>query len=244
MTSITGFRVACVVTVSGLLACTTTTTKYIEVPDEVPVKDAGAAFDSQPPGDSGLGILTFRPETIYSGYDGVHTFQVPTAVYDADSDLQITASDPSALDIVAKTLVDPNKNGTPDNGKYFFVTVKKPGTFKLTATSKGHTAEATLTASAYTPDRWDVGAARYKTGEAGDPPCTDCHVNGKAIDHSPAALATVTDEKIGFTITSGIAPGGYAIKIDNVATHKWHVTDPEKLGLITYLRALEPRGFQ
>jgi mono/diheme cytochrome c family protein len=124
------------------------------------------------------------------------------------------------------------------------VTVKKAGTIKLTAKSNGKSAESTITVAQYSTSRWTAGETRYKNGSGGDPPCTDCHVNGKAIDHSPAALATATDEKIAVVITTGISTSGFPIKIDNQPGHKWNVTDEERDGLVTYLRSLEPRGFK
>ena len=230
---------------AGVFACSSTQTTYVDEPeDEQPgVKDAG--FDTKPSGDTGLGILTFMPEKSYSGFDGTHAFVVPVAVYDSGDDLQVTADDPSAVEIVPKKLTNPVRpDGTTDNGKYFFVTVKKAGTITLTATSGGKTAESSITVAEYTTDRWAAGEARYKNGSGGEPACTECHVNGQAIDHSPAALATATDEKIAVVITTGISTSGFPIKIDNEPGHRWTVTDEELDGLVTYLRSLEPRGFK
>ncbi|MBX3216785.1 MAG: hypothetical protein KF850_32420 [Labilithrix sp.] len=228
---------------AGVFACSTTETSYIEE-DEPDTFDAG--FDTQPSAESGLGVLTFMPERSYSGYDGTHRFIVPVAVYDSADDLDVTVDDPAAAEIVAKKLTNPVRtDGTTDNGKYFFVTVKKPGTITLTATSQGKSATSTITVASYEPSRWAAGETRYENGGSGDPPCTDCHVNGSAIDHSPAALATADDEKIAVVITTGISTSGFPIKIDNQAGgHQWTVTDAERDGLVTYLRSLEPKGFK
>ncbi len=229
---------------AGVFACSSTQTTYVDEPDEEPgVKDAG--FDTKPSAESGLGILTFMPERSYSGFDGTHDFVVPVAVYDSGDDLKVTASDPSAVEIVPKKLTNPVRpDGTTDNGKYFFVNVKKAGTVTLIASSNGKTAESTITVTEYSTARWAAGEARYKNGSGGEPACTDCHVNGEAIDHSPAALATATDEKIAVVITTGISTSGFPIKIDNEPGHKWTVTEEERDGLVTYLRSLEPRGFK
>jgi hypothetical protein len=229
---------------AGVFACSSTQTTYLDEPEGTEEKkDAG--FDSRPAADSGLGILTFMPETSFSGFDGTHTFIVPLAVYDSADDLKLTADDPSAVEIVPKILAKPvREDGTTDSGKYFFVTVKKAGTIKLSATSQGKVVESTITVTEYAADRWAAGEARYKNGGSGDPPCTDCHVNGQAIDHSPAALATATDEKIAVVITTGISTSGFPIKINGVPGHQWNVTPEERDGLVTYLRSLEPRGFK
>ena len=229
---------------AGVFACSSTQTTYVDEPDDEPgVKDAG--FDSKPSTDSGLGILTFMPETSYSGHDGTHDFIVPVAVYDSGDDLTVTADDPSAAEVVPKQLTNPVRpDGTTDNGKYFFVTVKKPGTITLTASSGGKSVQSTITVTEYSTARWAAGEARYKNGSGGEPACTECHVNGQAIDHSPAALATATDEKIAVVITTGISTSGFPIKINNEPGHRWTVTDEERDGLVTYLRSLEPRGFK
>src|SRR5688572_4940244 len=83
-------------------ACSSTTTSYVDEPEEPGVSDAG--FDSQPSPDSGLGVLTFMPEESFSGFDGTHAFKVPVAVYDSADDLQVTATDPSAAEIVPTKL--------------------------------------------------------------------------------------------------------------------------------------------
>jgi hypothetical protein len=213
----------------------------------------GSVYDSTPSPESGLGQLLFRPDRVYSGTDGTHTFKVPVAVYDADPDLTIVADDPSALTLTKTTLTNPiSPDGVVDNGKYYLVTALKAGTYTLTATSRGRSTTATVTISSYTSDRYGTGDARYKAAGTGvDRPCTDCHVNNMAIDHSPAALATASDQDIGVIITTGVKPGvgpggPSVIKITSEpgTQHKWNVTDAQKDGLVTFLRALNPRGFQ
>ncbi|HVH42201.1 MAG TPA: hypothetical protein VM925_07645 [Labilithrix sp.] len=209
-------------------------------PDLATIVEAGV--DSRPDPEASLGVLAFRPEEIYSGFDGQHTFKAPIAVYDAADDLQVTV-DPSAATIARMTLenIPP---GQSDTGKYFFVTPKKAGSIELVATSRGASTTATLVVAAYGPTRWAAGKKRYETaGTNGEPPCAQCHTNGAAIDHSPAALAGVSDANIALVITSGISPAGYPITVDHPSEHRWTVTDDEREGLITYLRGLEPRGF-
>lgn len=231
--------------VLGVFACSSTESYWVEDEEEEEETRRGspdAGFDSQPSPDSGLGVLQFRPERAYSGFDGEHAFRVPIAVYDADDDLTVTATDPSAVEIVPKTLAArPGDDGVTDNGKYFFVTVKKAGTITLQATSRGKTAEAKIEVAEYAPSRWARGETRYNnTGSGGQQACASCHAGGQAIDHSPAALATVTDEQVSAVITSGISTAGFPISVG----HRWTVTADELDGLVTYLRALEPRGFE
>lgn len=226
----------------GAVACgSSTKVTYVDEPIPDDGQDGGGGATPSP--DSGLGILSFRPDKSFSGFDGTHTFKVPVAVYDSGSDLTVTVSDTSAATVAPVTLVKPQRNdGTTDNGKYFMVTIKKAGTFTLTAKSGGNSVESTITVASYAAGRWAAGEARYLNG-GGEPACKDCHVDGEAIDHSPAALASVTDEKLQAVITTGISTGGFPIKINGTPGHKWTTTPDELSGLVTYLRGLEPRGF-
>lgn len=204
----------------------------------------GSTYDSAASPDSGLGELLFRPDTVFSGIDGTHTFKMPIAVYDGASDLAVTASDPTAITIEKTQLANPTlPDGTTDNGTYFMLTAKKAGTFKLTATSNGRSTTATITIAQYGATRWATGQTRYMNGGSGDPPCADCHVNGQAIDHSPAAMASVDDEALAAVITTGIKPNNTPVTGVN-GGHRWNVTTDERDGLVTYLRALAPKGFK
>ena len=152
-------------------------------PDETPaaedskkpgtmVSDDGK-FDSTPSPDSGLGVMSFSPDALFSGFDGEHTFKVPIAVYDAADDLVLSAKDPNAATIVPVKLANPVVDGVTDNGKYFMVTPKKAGAVVLVAKSKGRAIEATLTVAAYTSAQWAAGKQRYENaGANGDAACT------------------------------------------------------------------------
>lgn len=254
------FGSACALAVSALVACSSSTVTPSAQDDGssggAADKDAsaftrdGSVYDSTVSPESGLGTLLFRPDKVFSGTDGSHTFKVPLAVYDSDADLVVTASDPSGLTLAKTTLKNPvSPDGITDNGKYFMVTALKAGTYTLTATSKGRSTTATVTVTDYTANRFGDGDARYNDGVTtmtADRACKNCHVQGLAIDHSPAALATATDQEIGIIITTGVKPGPSVIKIPNEpgTQHKWTVTDTQRDGLVTYLRALDPRGFQ
>jgi hypothetical protein len=240
------------IVVSALVACSSASetpdvSSGIVDQDAGPARD-GSVYDSAVSPESGLGELLFRPSQVYSGTDGTHTFKIPIAVYDSDSDLAVTASDGTALTLTPATLKNPvDSDGITDNGKYFLITVKKAGSYTLTATSKGRSTTASVTITSYAAGRYAAGQTRYEQAGTGpDRPCTTCHVNGASIDHSPAALATATDQEIGIIITTGVKPGPTVIRIDSEpgTQHRWNVTDAERDGLITFLRGIEPRGFQ
>ncbi len=219
-------------------------------PHEVRASDAGfqrdgSVYDSAPSPDSGLGVLRFSPTQAFSGYDGSHAFKVPVAVYDAASDLRVTVADPSAATIAPTTLENPiNQDGIADTGTYFLVTVTKATTIRLEASSGGRTAALDISVTDYAADRWPTGEARYLNGgTSGDPPCTTCHAGGQAIDHSPAALASRDDPTVAAVISTGISTAGFPIQ-GVPGGHRWQVTEEERAGLVTYLRGLDPRGFE
>ncbi|MBX3191139.1 MAG: hypothetical protein KF819_29350 [Labilithrix sp.] len=248
------FSGGCALAVSAMIACSSSETPLR--PGGVDDEDAGltrdgSTYDSTPSPESGLGTLLFRPDAIHTGFDGTRTFKVPIAVYDSDADLTVTASDAAAVTIAPTKLKNPVVDGVTDNGKYFLITAKKAGAITLTAKSKGRTATATLTITDYAAGRWAAGEARYTAaGTGADRPCTSCHVNGEAIDHSPASLATASDMEVGIIVTTGVKPGPggtsstIVIKSEPETPHAWNVTQQEQDGLVTYLRALEPRGFE
>jgi hypothetical protein len=56
-------------------------------------------------------------------------------------------------------------------------------------------------------------------------------------------MASVTDDKLGTVITTGLSTAGFPIK-EPTKNHRWAVSTDERSGLVTYLRGLEPRGFK
>lgn len=232
-----------VLVVSFAAACTHTETKEVDDPS------ADDDDDRDPDAGPALADLQFRPSQLYSGFDGTHAFKVPFAVYNHDDDVEVTADPPDAVTITPQKLAKPvGPNGT-DEGKYYFAETKASGDVTLTVTSKGRSASGTLHVTKYDAGRYATGEARYKTGvDATHPPCTDCHVNGQAIDHSPSALVSVTDEKVGLIMSTGLSTSNFPISVDKSKYpdgHKWTSgPGPEQDGLITFLRALEPKGFK
>ncbi len=197
-----------------------------------PEDDAGA-----PAADAGSAapLLRVLPTAAFSGFDGTHTFRVPIAVYGA-SDATLTASDPSMVTIAPAKLT-----GTvQDNGVYFMVTTRKAGTVTLTATARGATVTSSFTATPYTVDQYATGEARYTTSSTSGPACQSCHYEGGGIDHSPSQMASAKDGDVVSVITAGVLVDGNPI---TQIKHKWAVTDAESAGLVSYLRALTPRGF-
>jgi hydroxypyruvate isomerase len=106
---------------------------------------------------SSAGGVNIRFNPMYSGYDGVHTYQVPAVVMGVDpSTVTWGASDPTMVSF------SPYVRG-------IMITTKKAGTVTITATvtSGGTTTcgSAPLTITAYTTAEWQLGHDRYNNGQ-------------------------------------------------------------------------------
>lgn len=193
--------------------------------------DASASTDAATP----LVPLTFLPAKAFTGTDGTHTFKAPFAVYNGGDDLVVTVLDPSLVDIAPAALTDPKG----DTGSYFMITAKAAGKTTLTATSHGRTASLSLTVANYEGTRYAVGEKRYTNDAGSDPPCTQCHGGAMGVDHSPATLSGIDDPSVATIITTGIVNGTPITEVN----HAWMLSTADRDGLITYLRALPPKGF-
>lgn len=210
------------------VACTHTVTTAVPEDDDDDT-DAAAAV-----------TMTMRPNTLFSGTDGSHTFRIPFALYSAGSDLTVKVDDTSIATVAPTALTSP----AGDSGKYYMLTMLKAGSTTVTAKSGGATVTGQLTVTQYGAGTWDNGQQRYMNGpDAADPPCTQCHSGTNGVDHSPAALGGVEDAKVRAIITTGIGTDNFPIQIDGKPGHKWSVTSDQETGLVTYLRALDPKGF-
>ncbi|HQY59774.1 MAG: hypothetical protein IPF92_27655 [Myxococcales bacterium] len=216
--------------------------------------DGGAASDAGPLSDASTinetgtspvpdatPDLQIRPSQSYTGADGTHTFRVAVAVYGAGADLRLVPSDASLVTVEPAALENP----LGDDGRYFLVSAKKSGAVTLTAESGGKKVTTEIAIAAYAPNRYAAGESRYKAGFAPkqEPACTLCHAGAQGIDHSPASLASVADEDVSVIISTGIL-NGVPITLNGGGKHQWTTTPAEMDGLITYLRALPPKGFK
>lgn len=237
--------------------------------------DAGAAGE---PGDVAIISTTPAPTCVasalsvlftpmYSAYDGVHTFQVPSVVNGIDpTAVAITwsASDPTMV----KLAPDPTTGG-------IIITTRKAGTVTITANAATLCGSSLLTITAATPQDWEDGSARYNDGVVitriprpanGNPnggaggatttttaqqaACTNCHgdtASGpfKTVQHTPEQTGGFSDADLTNIFEDGVVPtGGYFdATIVSYAEwqgfHKWDV-GTAGLGLLVYLRSLAP----
>lgn len=238
---------ALAVPVAAALGATVSTTACTSSPtapaadDELEEEDDDAG-DPGPKADAALApdavLLIILPGALYSGFDGTHEFKVPVAVHGAKG-VTLTASDNTVVDIAKSQLTDPAE-AAKDDGERFMLTVKKVGSITLTATVPGARATATLDVASYAANRYAVGENRYMNGGGtGQPACIQCHAEGSGKDHSPTKVAASPDNEVMAIITTGILRGTPIRGVN----HRWEVDEPTLDGLVTYLRALPPRGY-
>ncbi|RYE86316.1 MAG: hypothetical protein EOO75_15870, partial [Myxococcales bacterium] len=111
----------------------------------------------------------------------------------------------------------------------------------LTARSRGKSVSSTLTVTEYAASRFDVGKTRYENDSAeGERACASCHQKPDGADHSPAAISAASDSAVKAVIRTGVDLGQSPIRS---VDHRWKADAATLDGLVTYLRALPPRGY-
>lgn len=170
------------------------------------------------------------PETVYSGFGGTgRTFKAPVLALNGSGSVTWKVEDPSIAVIDSQ------------QGSNATFKMLKAGQTKLTATSGGKSVSVDLIVNAYAQADIDAGQARYMTDyDATNKACNSCHAQGVGIDHTPTELDADNDDDIIVTFTTGVDPEGRPV---NNGQHKWAMTEPQKKGLIAYMRSLEPTGY-
>ena len=195
--------------------------------------------------------IAFSP--MYSGYDGVHTYQIPATINNTDGPVTWSASDKSMVDL------------TPDaNGIDVMITTKKAGKVTIQAVAGDAMGKSTLTIEAFTPDQWTAGMNRYTTGDivtlqqafhgqgSKNAMCAGCHSsqpNSPAIEHTPEQTGGYTDDQITNIFMNGVLPtqdqsnSRFVSPMFFMTFHTWTLNSPdEMLGLVAYLRSLAPKS--
>jgi hypothetical protein len=195
--------------------------------------------------------IQFNP--MYSGFDGVHTFQIPATVVNegANGVTSVTweASDKSLVDL------------TPDpNGVDVMITTKKAGMVTIIAHTDVAIGKVPLVITQYSPDQWAAGQTRYTSGSkvslgmgvhmmGGYVACNSCHgtdPGSAAIQHTPEQTGGFTDDQIKGIFMSGKLPPSDANPLMINPTqfssfHQWQFADDTEInGTIAYLRSLTP----
>lgn len=208
----------------------------------------GHRHDGDRPGPAPPGDLGAEPAAVYTGFDGVHTFQVPMSAAGGgltwsihDATIAKLEPDPASFDRAFDRALDPAHGGADERGAVV-VTALAPGTTEVTVAAGRATATRTLVVQRYTAASYAIGERRYNTlGDAGErrAACASCHGLTNGVDQSPASLSLHTDDDLLSAITTGRYQSGRALR---GADHAMNLTDAEKQGIVPYLRALSPRS--
>ena len=211
-------------------------------------EESGSANNAvaAPPGagSGGAGNLPSEfevfPPKIFTGYDGSHTFKAPIIAVSSPGEVTWSIADPSIA------MIAPD----PSDSTELMITALAAGTTTVTATSGSASMTVPLEVVAYTQEQYAAGEQRYKNGDDDNPACIDCHAPGKGPDHTATELDADPDDEVQNTFLSGIDPEGRPIEDNSEYSfllkgkdHMWQVTEVERLGLLAYLRALEPMGY-
>jgi hypothetical protein len=205
-------------------------------------------------GDNFSQTLSIQFNPMYSGFDGVHKYQIPATIVNASvngtANVKWSSSDDSYVDLAA----DPN-------GIDVLITTKKAGKVTIIAKTADGIGKVQLTIASYTPDQWATGQTRYTSGsmagigkgggvpKGGYVACTSCHgtsAGSLAIEHTPEQTGGFTDDQMKGIFLMGQLPASDAnpLNIDPMqfaSFHTWQVADDnEANGLIAYLRSLTP----
>lgn len=187
----------------------------------------------------------------YSAYDGVRTFKVPVLVPDVTG-VKWKVSNPALAELEA--LVD----DPAALGSEAVLTTKGAGTVEVTATLGNRKGTAVLEITQASPDVYDIGRARYtngvmlQPGQAGTSvdrmiACTNCHgMGGQDVEHTPAQTGGYSDQELINIFTMGVKPEGIPNRLvpreQWRAVHQWQMSEQERMGIVVYLRSLEPQS--
>lgn len=204
--------------------------------------------------------------TMYSGYDGQHTFKVPVRVRCTSVPLSAWKAEPAS----AVTF-----DADPDNADGAMITILQPvASIRIAAVTGSLGGIAPLSVTIGTPEQYALGETRYNTGAdwmlnilmpSAPPPdtkCTVCHSENSSagfdIEHTPTQLARASDASITQIMTTGTKPADVPFRVlpDTITFvgmtftnaelyemfHLWEASQDALTGMILYLRALTPRG--
>jgi hypothetical protein len=200
-----------------------------------------AAMDAEPPAEHmemldpsvDWEALTLVYDTMYSAYDGVHTFQVPVRVDGASVEL----SDWSAIPSSAVSF-----DADPDTGGVIVTILEDVSEVTIAARSGPIGGTAPIFVTSATPEQWAVGEGRYHNGieynlpdftfmdfiglvldPTWEPPptpsdlaCNNCHTTGAKyfeVIHSPTQAAWFSDDDLRTILTQGTKPAGIDFRV-------------------------------
>jgi hypothetical protein len=191
------------------------------------------------------------PPVAHSGHNPQGSFRVLFAT--SAPNPQWSVGDSSIATIAPASAPKGTEKGVRDLS-YALATMTKAGETTVTVRSGETTLTSKLVVKAYSDADVAAGRARYETGgpEPNRQPCASCHAKPDGVDHSPLKMAGFDDGVILGVIQEATYPPsttGRAVASDyapkgplSLTTHKWNLTDQEKVGILAHLRSLPLGG--
>lgn len=191
------------------------------------------------------------PSVAHSGHNPQGSFRVLFAT--SAPSPQWSVGDASIATIAPANAPRGTEKGVRDLA-YALATMTKAGETTVTVRSGDTTLTSKLIVKAYSDADVAAGKARYETGgpEPERQACASCHAKPDGVDHSPLKMAGFDDAVILGVIQEATYPPsttGRAVASDyapkgplQLATHKWSLTDQEKVGVLAHLRSLPLGG--
>jgi len=254
----TGVALSLQLAIAGVLGCGGDSPSKTTTPDPRPTMNDASAATATPAVDTSSSIPFTLPggssavvHALYSGYDGLHDYQLP-----------LTSLVPNVkFSIEDESVAELRKTETG-----VMIKTRKAGTTNIVGKAGNLVGKIPLNITAFTPDDWANGNKRYNnmtsalqtiypcepTGmESGLNPnasCSECHRKSTfsaVIQHSPTQTAGYSDEEITTIFTMARKPKGWKQHFPDLGPfwmmfHKWLMPPEQARGLISYLRALEP----
>lgn len=201
--------------------------------------------------------LAFNP--MFSAFEPGHTYQVPVIVQGFTGDqIDQWIAEPADAVTIEKT------------GEGAMITMLRAGEVTITARKGNLGGSAPLTITEATADLYMIGEARYNqdTGslveidpEAADEAmpgsgfdinedtsCTNCHGETSTLNvrHTPQQTAGYSDAELISIFTEAKKPEWAKMNTDFPpfiwrAVHTWNMTEEQKMGIVVYLRSLQPK---
>ena len=191
------------------------------------------------------------PSIAHSGHNAQGSFRVLFAT--SAPNPQWSVGDASIATIAPTNAPRGTEKGVRDLS-YALATMTKAGETTVTVRSGDTTLTSKLIVKAYSDADIAAGKARYEAGgpEPNRQACASCHAKPDGVDHSPLKMAGFDDAVILGVIQEATYPPsttGRAVASDyapkgplGLTTHKWNLTDQEKVGVLAHLRSLPLGG--
>jgi len=178
--------------------------------------------------------LTLVYPSMYSAFDGKHTFQVPVHVDGATVELSDWMAIPSSA---------VSFDADPDTGGVLVTVLQGVAEITIAVRTDGIGGTAPLHVTTGKPEQWEMGTARYANGVEFDIPdtidlemfqmmlldpnwmppkppadlaCNNCHSTGAKyfeVQHTPTQAARFSDDDLRTILTMGKKPAGVGFRV-------------------------------